>query len=294
MTGGHPAPAERDARPLGTPGLNPPLAEEALTRFILAQVEAAGAAGVVVGLSGGIDSAVVATLCVRALGPARVLGLMMPSPRSDQRDATDAGELARGLGMTTEVVPLSVLLEGFASLAARPGRVREGNFTARARMALLYDRAARDARLVAGTSNKTELLLGYTTLWGDMAAAFALIGDLYKSQVRRLAEHLDVPAAIREKAPSAGLWPGQTDEEELGATYEDLDALLHHYADLRYDAPALLAAGFDEEFVRATLTRVHAQEFKRRMPVVPKLSTRTVGHDFLYPRQWAGPWGGHP
>lgn len=282
-----PAPRER-AEPRA-PGLNPGLAQEALTRFIQAQVRGAEASGVVLGLSGGIDSAVTASLCAGALGPAAVLGLFLPSPWSHETDRRDAFELAEGLGILTETVPLSALRDAYAALEPNPSRLREGNFTARLRMALLYDRSARDNRLVAGTGNKTEILLGYTTLWGDMAAAFTPLGDLYKTQVRKLGEFLDIPQAIREKPPSAGLWTGQTDEEELGATYAELDRLLYHYVDLRYDLDALAQAGFEATFARRIVSRVHGQEFKRRMPLVPKLSPRTVGHDFLYPRSWSGP-----
>ncbi|MFN2432246.1 MAG: NAD+ synthase [Gemmatimonadota bacterium] len=265
------------------------MAKEALTRFIQHQVRAAGASGVVLGLSGGIDSALVATLCALALGRDAVLGLVLPGPRSQETDRRDAIALAGHLGVHIEELPLAALVEAYAGLGPSGGPRREGNFTARLRMALLYDRSARDGSLVAGTGNKTEILLGYTTLWGDMAAAFAPLGDLYKTQVCELAAFLNVPAAICERAPSAGLWAGQSDEEELGATYDRLDALLYHYVDLRYDLRDLVAAGFDEAFARSTVARVHAHEFKRRMPLVAKLSARTVGHDFLYPRHWSGP-----
>jgi NAD+ synthase len=271
------------------PSLNPALAKEALTRFIQSQVQAADARGVVVGVSGGLDSAVTAALCAEALGPGRVLGLLLPSPRTHEGDLSDALALAEGLGIATEEAVLARLVDEYGALGPDPGQRREGNFTARLRMAILYDRSARDRSLVVGTGNKTEILLGYTTLWGDMAAAFVPLGDLYKTQVRALAEFLGVPRAIREKPPSAGLWAGQTDEEELGATYEELDKLLYHYVDLRYDLDSLVAAGFEEEFAHRTVARVHAQEFKRRMPLIPKLSNRTVGHDFLYPRHWSGP-----
>jgi NAD+ synthase len=269
--------------------LNPALAEEALTRFIQFEVRSAGAAGVVLGLSGGLDSAVTATLCAAAVGPDKVKGLLLPSPRSGEEDRRDALAVAQTLGIASEMVSLAPLVEAYAASIPEAGPLREGNFTARLRMAVLYDRSAREGALVAGTGNKTEILLGYTTLWGDMAAAFAPLGDLYKTQVRLLAEHLGVPRAIRERAPSAGLWAGQTDEQELGATYEELDALLHHYVDLRYDLAGLVAAGFEESFARRTVARIHAHEFKRRMPLVPKLSPRTMGHDFLYPRHWPGP-----
>jgi NAD+ synthase len=285
------APAEARAaaaRPR-VPTLNPALAKEALTRFIQGQIQAAGAEGIVLGLSGGIDSAATASLCAAAVGPGAVLGLHLPSPWSHEEDRRDALEHAERLGIEVEAIPLAALRDAYMALEPDPGQLREGNFTARLRMALLYDRSARERALVAGTGNKTEILLGYTTLWGDMAAAFVPLGDLYKAQVRVLAEHLGIPRRIREKPPSAGLWSGQTDEEELGATYEELDALLYHYVELRYDVEGLVTAGFDEAFARRTIARVHAQEFKRRMPLIPKLSMRTVGHDFLYPRHWHGP-----
>ncbi len=277
------------AERLPLPGLEPRLAKEALCRFIQTQVRQAGAAGVVVGLSGGIDSAVTSALCAAALGPTCVHGLHLPSPWSSEDDRRDALAQAQALGIAVETVLLAELRAAYVALEPQPGRLREGNFTARLRMALLYDRSARDGLLVAGSANKTEALLGYTTLWGDMAAAFAPLGDLYKTQVRILAEHLGVAQAIRQKPPSAGLWTGQTDEEELGASYEELDRLLYHYVDLRHDLESLIAAGFEEGFARRTVARVHANEFKRRMPLIPKLSNRTVGHDWLYPRHWAAP-----
>lgn len=241
----------RAVRVHAAPPLEPGLAKEALTRFILAQVGAAGAAGVVVGLSGGIDSAVTATLCAAAVGSDKVLGVLLPSPHSEERDIQHAREVAEGLAIELEILPLAGLIQAYTVLAAAEGggRVREGNFTARLRMALLYDRSARDGFLVAGTGNKTEILLGYTTLWGDMAAAFTPLGDLYKTQVRELACYLGVPQAICDKPPSAGLWAGQTDEEELGATYAELDSLLYHYVDLRYDIEGLVEAGLDRKSV---------------------------------------------
>jgi NAD+ synthase len=282
--------ADAPARPRA-PGLQSALATDALVRFIQTQVEQADARGVVVGLSGGLDSAVTATLCARTLGPERVRALLLPSPRSSDVDLEDARTLAAGLGIETERVPLGAFLRTYGDASPGATTLREGNFTARLRMAVLYDRSARDGALVAGTGNKTEILLGYTTQWGDNAAAFSPLGDLYKTQVRILAEHLGVPEPVRRKPPSAGLWAGQTDEEELGAAYADLDALLYHYVDLRYSVDELVDAGFEASFVRRTIARVHAYEYKRRMPLVPKLSTRTVGHDFLYPRHWAGPEG---
>jgi NAD+ synthase len=159
---------------------------------------------------------------------------------------------------------------------------------ARQRMIVLYDRSAAFDALVAGTSNKTEALLGYGTLYGDMACALAPIGDLYKSQVRIVARELGVPPEILVKVPSADLWPGQTDEGELGASYEDLDACLHALVDRRWSEERCVAAGLDAALVAWVARRVARMEFKRQLPPVAKLSQRTPGIDYLYPRRRPG------
>jgi NAD+ synthase len=157
---------------------------------------------------------------------------------------------------------------------------------ARERMTVLYDHSARLGALVLGTSNKTELLLGYGTLYGDMASALNPIGDLYKTQVRGLAAHLDVPPEIIGKAPSADLWAGQTDEGELGFTYEAVDRLLYYMVDRRYELPALIELGFDAAFVQKVFRRVQSSQYKRRPPIIAKVSARTIDRDFRYPRDW--------
>jgi NAD+ synthase len=157
---------------------------------------------------------------------------------------------------------------------------------ARARMIVMYDRSEAFKGLPIGTSNKTEILLGYTTMWGDMASALNPIGDLYKTQVRQLSRALAIPSAIIDKPPSADLWVGQTDEGELGFTYEEVDRLLYLLVDQRFSAQECVEEGFAETFVNSVITRVRHNQFKRMMPPIAKLSNRTIGYDFLYLRDW--------
>jgi NAD+ synthase len=163
---------------------------------------------------------------------------------------------------------------------------RKGNIMARTRMIVLYDQSEAFKGLAIGTSNKTEILLGYTTMWGDMASAINPIGDLYKTQIRQLARAIDIPAPIIDKPPSADLWIGQTDEAELGFTYEQVDKLLYLLVDHRFSAQECVEEGFDEKFVNAVINRVRRNQFKRMMPPIAKLSNRTIGYDFLYLRDW--------
>jgi NAD+ synthase len=164
--------------------------------------------------------------------------------------------------------------------------MRRGNKMARERMTILFDHSARLHALVLGTSNKTELMLGYGTLYGDMASAINPLGDLWKTQVRTLAAHVGVPDVVVQKQPSADLWVGQTDEEELGFTYERVDQVLHLLVDRRYEIPDAVAAGFEEAFVRAVARRIQASQYKRRLPVIAKLSARTIDREFRYARDW--------
>jgi len=163
---------------------------------------------------------------------------------------------------------------------------RRGNIMARMRMIVIYDHSEAFQGLVLGTSNKTELLLGYGTLWGDMASAINPIGDLYKTQVRQLARALGVPRPILEKAPSADLWVGQSDEGELGFTYEAVDRLLYLLVDERYPPEELEREGIDPAFVRRVQRLVQGSQFKRRLPLIAKVSQRTIDRDFRYPRDW--------
>jgi len=187
--------------------------------------------------------------------------------------------------ITPMVDPMLELLIGEEEVAMQ---VRRGNVMARQRMIVLYDRSVAFDALVAGTSNKTEALLGYGTLYGDMACAIAPIGDLYKSQLRAVAGALGVPQEILDKPPSADLWPGQTDEGELGAGYDDLDRVLFALVDRRWSVERCVAAGLDQELVAWVAARVARNEFKRQTPPVAKLSLRTPGVDHLYPRRRPG------
>ena len=263
-----------------------------IVAFIRGQLEQTGFERLVVGVSGGVDSAAVASLAVRAAGPDHVLAVLMPFRDSDPASETDARLLVGGLGCDMQRVDITPMAEPMLTLIGdgdEPAtRVRRGNVLARLRMIVLYDRSAAFDGLVCGTSNKTEALLGYGTLHGDMAAAIQPIGDLYKSQLRAVAGELGVPAQIIAKPPSADLWPGQTDEGELGATYEDLDRILYALVDRRWTVDRCVRAGLHRSLVEWTAARVARYEFKRQAPPVAKVSLRTPGIDHLYPRRRPG------
>ncbi len=266
------------------PALDAPTVERILAAFLREELRAAGLPRAVLGLSGGIDSAVVAFLAARALGPGNVTGVMMPAAESAADSLADAELVAAACGIGTRQVSIARMAAGYLDERPDASAMRRGNVYARCRMIVLYDLSAELGALVLGTSNKTELLLGYGTLHGDLASALNPIGDLYKTQVRRLAEHLGVPGSVRVKPPSADLWAGQTDESELGARYEELDALLLRMVDERVPPDRLVHEGFDAAFVRDVARRVRANQYKRRPPVIAKLSSRTIGPDFRYPR----------
>jgi NAD+ synthase len=245
----------------------------------------------VVGLSGGVDSATTAFLAVRAAGADNVLGVRMPFRTSSSESEADALAVVEALSCRTERVDISPMVEPMLALIEGDEgatRVRRGNVMARERMIVLYDRSAAFDALVIGTSNKTEALLGYGTLWGDMAAAIQPIGDLYKSQLRAVAECLGVPERILTKPPSADLWPGQTDETELGASYDDLDRILYALVDRRWSQDRCVRAGLDAALVARVAGTVARMEFKRQVPPVAKVSLRTPGIDHLYPRRRPG------
>jgi NAD+ synthase len=268
------------------PKINAPFVEKVLVRFLRQELGKCGCAKGILGLSGGLDSAVCASLAARALGPPNVLALIMPYGTSSPQDVRDAEKLARGLGVRFETIDIAPQVDAYFAGHPAAGRVRRGNKMARERMSILYDRSAREKAFVLGTSNKTELLIGYGTIHGDMACAVNPMGDLYKTQVRQLAAHLGVPAAIRRKAPTAGLWSGQTDEGEIGLPYAELDEILHGLVDLKKSRKEMVAAGHAPGRVDRVLRLIRRSEFKRRMPPIAKLSPRSVGHDFLYPYDW--------
>ncbi len=285
---------QRNLPPL--PAIEPAQAVDVIIGFIRAQMEQTGFRRVVLGLSGGVDSAAVAFLCARAVGPDNLLAVRMPYRTSSEASETDALRVVTALGCKTERVDITPMVQPMLSLVADPGQtaggdelnVRRGNVMARQRMIVVYDRSAAFDALVAGTSNKTEALLGYGTLHGDMAAAFAPIGDLYKTQLRSVAADLGVPREILDKPPSADLWPGQTDEGELGRTYDLLDRTLFALVDRRWTIDRCVAGGLDRDLVEWVSRRVAQMEFKRQQPPVAKLSLRTPGIDHLYPRRRPG------
>lgn len=265
---------------------NPALVRRILTAFIRDEVRKVGIERVVVGLSGGVDSSVSALLAVEALGAANVLGIEMPYKTSSPESLQHADAVAAVGGFETMRVEITPQVDAYFARFTDADNMRRGNKMARERMTILYDHSARWKALVLGTSNKTELLLGYGTLHGDMASALNPIGDLYKTQVWALAREIGVPAAIVDKKPSADLWEGQTDEAEMGFTYADVDALLYAMVDQRQGREELLAAGFPEAFVERVSSMVRNSQFKRRLPVIAKVSNRTIDRDFRYARDW--------
>jgi NAD+ synthase len=274
------------------PAIDPALAVEIIVGFIKRQMEQVGLSRLVIGLSGGVDSATVAFLAARTVGPDNLLAVRMPYRTSSEASETDAMRVVTALGCRTERVDITPMVEPMLGLIEDPDpaalNVRRGNVMARQRMIVLYDRSAAEDALVIGTSNKTEALLGYGTLHGDMAAALAPIGDLYKTQLRSVARELGVPEEVVAKPPSADLWPGQTDEGELGRTYDMLDRTLYALVDRRWTVDRCANAGLPRDLVEWVLQRVARMEFKRQLPPVAKLSLRTPGFDHLYPRRRPG------
>ena len=266
--------------------INPAFVEKVLAGFIRDELGKRDCRRAVLGLSGGLDSAVCAALAARALGARNVLGLIMPCGPAFPEDVRDAAELARRLGIRHRTIDIGPQIDLYFAAHPTDSRVQRGNKMARERMAVLYDHSAREGAFVLGTSNKTELLIGYGTVHGDLACALNPMGDLYKTQVRQLAVHLRIPAAIRRKAPTAGLWPGQTDEGEIGLTYDELDAILFALVEGRMGRREAVAAGHDPAAVDRVLEMIRRSEYKRRMPPIAKLSPRSVGHDFLHPYDW--------
>jgi len=257
--------------------------------FIRAQLDQAGFDKVLLGLSGGIDSALVAYLAAEAIGPQNVLAVLMPYRTSSPESRGDAETVVSDLGCPSELVDISAIVDGyFEEGRTDASPMRRGNFMARARMMVLYDHSVTWSGLVIGTSNKTETLIGYSTLWGDSASAFNPIGDLYKSQIRQVSAMVGVPHAIIAKAPSADLWPGQTDEEEVGFSYATVDRILFRLVDRRLSIEEVVADGFERELVQRVDRMVAGSEFKRQVPPIAKIGPRTAGIDYLYPRRRPG------
>ncbi len=259
----------------------PAHAARTIAQFLRAHAGGTEANGVVVALSGGIDSAVTARLARDALGPERVFGVLLPGAGYPDALRAETEAYARSLGIASRTIPIGAIEAAYrAALPDLADRVTVGNVTARIRMTALYAIARDRGALVAGTGNKSELLLGYFTKFGDGGVDLLPIGDLYKTQERALAAELDLPAAIRERAPTAGFWEGQSDEAELGFRYEDADRILHGLEELRTEAEIVAATGLPAETVRAVAERVARNRHKRRLPPIPKLGLRTVGLDW--------------
>ena len=285
---GTPGPARQadGASRQGIPAINAALVEDILCRFIREELYRAGFRRAVVGLSGGVDSTTVTYLAAKALSPECVLAVMMPYKTSSEATGSDSRLVIERLGVPWIEAPITDQVDAYFARNPDASQMRRANKCARERMTVLYDQSAAFEGLVLGTSNKSELLLGYGTQFGDMASAVNPIGDLYKTQLRDLAEHLGVPPSVLKKAPSGDLWVGQTDEEELGFSYADVDRLLSLMVDERWTTDELAKAGFDAEFVKSVARRVQRNQYKRRLPLIAKLSQRTIDRDFRYSRDW--------
>ena len=266
--------------------INTELARTILTGFISSEITRAGFSRAVVALSGGLDSSVACWLAAEALGPQNVLAVRMPYKTSSPDSLEHAQLVIDMLGVQSVTVPITEIVDALLERIPEASPVRRGNIMARMRMIVIYDQSEAFRGLVVGTGNKTELLLGYTTLYGDSACAVNPLGDLYKTQVRQLARDLGLPPAIIDKPPSADLWADQTDEGELGFTYAEVDRLLYLLVDQRYSPEECVAAGFAGDFVHKVVERIQRNHFKRILPPIAKLSNRTIGYDFLYLRDW--------
>lgn len=248
------------------------VARKILTGFIQSEITGAGFSRAVVGLSGGIDSSLSCYLAVEALGPDNVLALRMPYKTSSPESLEHAQLVIDNLGVNSLTVPITEMVDPLFEQFPEADHIRRGNAMARARMIILYDQSHAYKGLVVGTGNKTESLLGYTTLYGDSACALNPLGDLYKTQVRQLARAMGIPDVIIQKPPSADLWVDQTDEGELGFTYADVDQLLYLLVDQQFKPEECIEAGFSESFVKAVVELIRKNHFKRFMPPIAKLS----------------------
>lgn len=257
-----------------------------LVDVVRRETRRAGFRRVVLGLSGGIDSAVSAALARRALGARNVLAVLLPYRTSSPESLRDARRIAASLGVETEKMPITPMIDAYFRRVRNATRQRRGNKMARERMAILYDLSARDGRLVLGTSNKTEILLGYGTQHGDLASAVNPLGDLYKTQVRQVAAGLGIPEDLVWKTATADLWKGQTDEKEIGYAYADIDRLLLRLVERRESEADLVRDGFPRRMVRDLSSRMVRSQFKRRPPIIARLTRRAVNLDFRYPRDW--------
>lgn len=232
------------------------------------EVAKSGHSKVVLGLSGGVDSALVCHLAAAAFGGENVLTICMPYRTSNPDSERDARRVAEDCKVQFELIPISPMVDAYFASRPDADMMRRGNYMSRTRMAVLFDHSALHHALVLGTSNKTELLLGYGTIHGDMASAINPLGGLYKSQVWQLSQQLEVAQQVIDKTPSADLWEGQSDEQELGFSYADVDRLLYRMIDLQQGRGELIAAGFAERFIDDVCSRIDRYSFKRRLPLI--------------------------
>ncbi len=266
--------------------INCDLVKRLLIQFIKEELQKFGFLRAVIGLSGGLDSTVCCYLTKEALGRENILALIMPYKNLNWKDVEDAQEIAKNLKISYKIIDISPMIDAYFKNYPTEDKILRGNKMARERMAILYDHSAREKALVIGTSNKTELLLGYGTIHGDLAWAISPLGDLYKTQIIQFAQYLEIPEKIVNKTPSAGLWPEQTDEGEIGLSYKEIDEILYQLIDQRKSPKKVIASGYDKTKVERIISLIKASQFKRKMPPIAKISSRTIGLDFLYSRDW--------
>jgi NAD+ synthase len=250
--------------------INPEEIKNKLTEFIRDEAQKACFSRGIVGISGGVDSATVAILAALALGPENVWGILMPYKTSSENSVKHARIIVKMLGINSQKINITTTLDKYFRQFPDVSNIRKGNKMARERMSILYDLSAKHQALVIGASNKSELLLGYGTIYGDTACAIMPLGDLYKTQVYALAKHLGVPEPIIQKPPSADLWPGQTDEEEMDVHYELADRLFYSMVDCLQPTQELVKSGFKRDFIDRIKAMIEKSGFKRRLPLIPK------------------------
>lgn len=260
--------------------------EKVLVNFIRDSVYKNNFKNGIIGVSGGIDSAVVLALTRRALGSDHTFALLMPYKLSSADSLSHGKKICGQLNVTYEIVDITPPVDAYFEKFAAEDKVLIGNKCARERMSVLYDFSVRKKALVVGTSNKSEMLIGYSTLYGDSAAAFLPIGDLYKTQVFELAGYLQIPGEIIEKKPSADLWQDQTDEGEIGITYKVLDEILFNLVERRKRAVDIEKMGYAPATIKNIKKKIINSQFKRTMPPVVKIQNRAIGIDFRYLRDW--------
>ncbi len=266
--------------------INCEIVAEYLIQFVQEEVQKTGIKKAVFGLSGGIDSSLVAYIAKEALGKENVYGIMMPYKKSSKESLEDAYKVVDDTGINHKVFEITDIADSYISKFDKISKLRQGNIFARTRMVTLFDHSSELGALVLGTSNKTELLLGYGTWYGDMASSVNPIGDLYKNQIYQLSRYFSLPESVITKKPSADLWVGQSDEDELGFSYDDADVILFHLYDLRYSIEEVAELGFDKNLINLIAERVRKNQFKRMPPLIAKVSKRTINIDFRYLRDW--------